>query len=51
MHMDDVVNAHVLAMEKSEAFGRLVCSGPVAHWSEIIQMLKDRYPSYPLEQK
>eukprot|EP00257_Ricinus_communis_P027887 XP_025015301.1 tetraketide alpha-pyrone reductase 2 isoform X2 [Ricinus communis] len=40
VHIDDVVAAHVLAMENSRASGRLVCSSSVAHWSEIIEMLK-----------
>ncbi|XP_002531631.2 tetraketide alpha-pyrone reductase 2 isoform X1 [Ricinus communis] len=51
VHIDDVVAAHVLAMENSRASGRLVCSSSVAHWSEIIEMLKVKYPSYPHENK
>lgn len=49
VHIDDAVNAHILAMEKEEASGRFICSNTVAHWSEIIQMLKPKYPSYPYE--
>lgn len=51
VHVDDVVAAHILAMEESKASGRLICSSSVAHWSQIIQMLKARYPSYPYEDK
>ncbi|GAB2297042.1 Tetraketide alpha-pyrone reductase 2, variant 2 [Dionaea muscipula] len=51
VHIEDVVAAHILAMEESNASGRLICSGPVAHWSEIIDMLRARYPSYPYETK
>ncbi|KAL8463254.1 hypothetical protein ACS0TY_034045 [Phlomoides rotata] len=51
VHIDDVVNAHCLAMEESEASGRLICSNSVAYWSEIIQMLRAKYPSYPYENK
>ncbi|KAK2999616.1 hypothetical protein RJ639_024700 [Escallonia herrerae] len=51
VHIDDVVAAHILAMEESSASGRLICSSSVAHWSEIIQMLRTRYPSYPYEDK
>ncbi|KAK2971579.1 hypothetical protein RJ640_017948 [Escallonia rubra] len=51
VHIDDVVAAHILAMEESRASGRLICSSSVAHWSEIIQMLRTRYPSYPYEDK
>ena len=51
VHIYDVVNAHILAMEESEASGRLICSSSVAHWSEIIQMLREKYPNYPYEDK
>ncbi|KAK4263793.1 hypothetical protein QN277_029164 [Acacia crassicarpa] len=47
VHVDDVVSAHLIAMENPKASGRLVCSGSVAHWSHIVQMLRDAYPSYP----
>ena len=47
VHIDDVVGAHILAMEETKASGRLICSNSVAHWSEIIQMLKAKFPSYP----
>ncbi|KAB5544761.1 hypothetical protein DKX38_012873 [Salix brachista] len=32
VHIDDVVAAHILAMENKKASGRLVCSSSVAHW-------------------
>ncbi|GER28487.1 NAD(P)-binding Rossmann-fold superfamily protein [Striga asiatica] len=51
VHIDDVVNAHILAMEESKASGRLICSNSVIHWSEIIEMLRAKYPSYPYENK
>lgn len=51
VHIDDVIAAHLLAMEEPEASGRLVCSSTVAHWSQIIQMLQAKYPSYPYETK
>ncbi|PIN22552.1 Flavonol reductase/cinnamoyl-CoA reductase [Handroanthus impetiginosus] len=51
VHIDDVVNAHILAMEERKASGRLICSNSVAHWSDIIQMLRAKYPSYPYEKK
>ncbi|KAL2905116.1 Tetraketide alpha-pyrone reductase 2 [Bienertia sinuspersici] len=51
VHIDDVVAAHILAMEKSEASGRLVCSCSVSHWSRIIDMLKPKYQFYPYENK
>ncbi|KVH96291.1 NAD-dependent epimerase/dehydratase [Cynara cardunculus var. scolymus] len=51
VHIDDVVAAHILAMEEKKAAGRLICSSTVAHWSEIIKMLKSKYPSYPYVDK
>ncbi|CAI0455760.1 unnamed protein product [Linum tenue] len=51
VHIDDVVAAHVLAMEDTRASGRLVVSGSVAHWSEVIDMLRPKYPDYPYESK
>lgn len=51
VHIDDVVLAHTMAMEDSRASGRLICSGKVAHWSEIVEMLRAKYPTYPLPAK
>lgn len=51
VHIDDVIAAHLLAMEEPKASGRLVCSSTVAHWSQIIEMLRAKYPSYPYETK
>ncbi|XP_021841632.1 tetraketide alpha-pyrone reductase 2 [Spinacia oleracea] len=51
VHIDDVVAAHILAMEESKASGRLICSSAVAHWTQIVDMLKAKYQSYPYENK
>ncbi|XP_071692801.1 tetraketide alpha-pyrone reductase 2-like [Rutidosis leptorrhynchoides] len=51
VHIDDVVAAHIIAMENKEAAGRLICSSTVAHLSEIFQMLKSKYPLYPYVDK
>ncbi|KAK3222527.1 hypothetical protein Dsin_009552 [Dipteronia sinensis] len=51
VHIDNVVAAHILAMEESRASGRLICSSSVDHWSQIIEMLRAKYPSYPYETK
>ncbi|KAM4095232.1 hypothetical protein ACJW30_08G014000 [Castanea mollissima] len=51
VHIDDVIAAHILAMDEKKAFGRLICSGSVAHWSQVIEMLRAKYPSYPFENK
>lgn len=48
VHVDDAVLAHILAMEDGRAKGRLVCSGDVAHWSEVLGALREQYPQYPI---
>lgn len=48
VHIDDVVKCHIIAMEDKRASGRLLCSGPVTHWSEIVKMLKSKYSKYPI---
>lgn len=50
MHIGDVVAAQILAMEEPKASGRILCSSSVAyHWSEIIEILRTKYPLYPFE--
>ncbi|KAM3323634.1 tetraketide alpha-pyrone reductase 2 isoform X1 [Capsicum chacoense] len=51
VHIDDVVAAHILVMEEQKASGRYICSNSVKHMSEIIDLLRTKYPSYPLENK
>ncbi|KAF5751926.1 tetraketide alpha-pyrone reductase 2 [Tripterygium wilfordii] len=51
VHIEDAISAHIIAMEESKASGRIICSSSVAHWSEILEMLKAKYPSYPYEDK
>lgn len=51
VHVDDVVAGHLLAMESGGAAGRLVCSGEVARWSEVVEMLRKEHPSYPIAAK
>ncbi|VFQ73837.1 unnamed protein product [Cuscuta campestris] len=52
VHVEDAVRAHLLAMETPRASGcRLICSTTVAHFSQIIHMLRAKYPSYPYESK
>nr|AFX98067.1 cinnamoyl-CoA reductase [Cunninghamia lanceolata]QBC40972.1 cinnamoyl-CoA reductase [Cunninghamia lanceolata] len=48
VHIDDVIAAHIMAMELPSASGRIICSGVVAHWEEIVKMLKEKYPTYPI---
>ncbi|GLJ09417.1 hypothetical protein SUGI_0109170 [Cryptomeria japonica] len=51
VHIDDVITAHIMAMEVPSASGRIICSGDVAHWEEIVKMLKEKYPMYPIADK
>ena len=45
VHIDDVVTAHLLAMEVPEAHGRYICSNEVAHFRDILEMLRRKYPN------
>lgn len=51
VHVEDVAAAHILAMEESKASGRLICSSSVAHWYDVLAMLRAKYPMYPFETK
>ncbi|KAG2269575.1 hypothetical protein Bca52824_064130 [Brassica carinata] len=52
VHIEDVAAAQIIAMEEPKASGRIICSSSsVAHWSEIIEMLRPKYPLYPFETK
>ncbi|KAK4372400.1 hypothetical protein RND71_007784 [Anisodus tanguticus] len=51
VHIEDVVAAHILVMEEQKASGRYICSNSVRHMSQIIDMLRTKFPSYPLENK
>ena len=49
VHIDDVVKAHVLAMEVPEAHGRYICSSDVAHFRDILSMLQTKYPKLQIQ--
>ncbi|XP_021754018.1 tetraketide alpha-pyrone reductase 2-like [Chenopodium quinoa] len=51
VHVEDLVAAHILAMEESKASGRYICSSSVAHWSDVLAGLRTKYPMYPFETK
>lgn len=51
VHIEDVVGAHILVMEEQKAKGRYICSNSVRHMSEINDLLRTKYPSYPHENK
>jgi nucleoside-diphosphate-sugar epimerase len=44
VHIDDVVTAHLLAFEVPSANGRYICSGEVAHFGDVLQILYNKYP-------
>ncbi|XP_078428496.1 tetraketide alpha-pyrone reductase 2-like [Wolffia australiana] len=51
VHVEDVATAHLLAMESAAAAGRLVCSGDVARWEDIVDVLRRHHPSLPIPTK
>ncbi|KAJ3694410.1 hypothetical protein LUZ60_009890 [Juncus effusus] len=51
VHINDVVSCHIIAMENKRAAGRVICSSQVAHWSEIVEIFKTKYPNYPVADK
>ncbi|KAH7287569.1 hypothetical protein KP509_32G062900 [Ceratopteris richardii] len=48
VHVDDVIQAHLLAYEDPTISGRLICSEHVYHWRQIVDMLRSKYPHYPI---
>jgi len=47
----DVANAHILAYENASANGRYCLVERVAHYSEIVKVLPDLYPTLQLPEK
>ncbi|KAK8463477.1 hypothetical protein SEVIR_1G367500v4 [Setaria viridis] len=47
----DVARAHVLAFERPEARGRYLCIGTVLHRAQLIAMLRELFPQYPVTAK
>ncbi|CAO2047073.1 unnamed protein product [Urochloa humidicola] len=47
----DVARAHVLAYERPAARGRYLCIGTVLHRAQLIAMLRDLFPQYPVTAK
>ncbi|KAL6854559.1 hypothetical protein ACP4OV_019121 [Aristida adscensionis] len=44
----DVARAHVLVYEDTTAHGRYLCIGEVLHLNQLLQMLRDSFPQYPI---
>ncbi|KAK4441448.1 Cinnamoyl-CoA reductase 1 [Sesamum alatum] len=51
INVKDVANAHILAFENSSANGRYCLVERVAHFSEIVKILRELYPSFKIPEK
>ncbi|XP_014502077.1 cinnamoyl-CoA reductase 1 [Vigna radiata var. radiata] len=51
VNVKDVANAHILAYENSSANGRYCLVERVAHYSDVVKILRDLYPTLQLPQK
>lgn len=47
----DVARAHLLAYERPGARGRYLCIGTVLHRADLVDMLRDLFPQYPVTAK
>jgi len=47
----DVARAHVLAYERPDARGRYLCIGTVLHRAQLIAVLRELFPQYPVTAK
>lgn len=47
----DVANAHILAFENPAANGRYLTVGAIVHFSEVIKILHELYPTLHLPEK
>ncbi|KAF3327140.1 cinnamyl alcohol dehydrogenase [Carex littledalei] len=51
IHVKDVAMAHILALEIHSAHGRYCLVDRVAHFSEVVQIIRKLYPSIPVPEK
>uniref|UniRef100_A0A0V0HXS7 Dihydroflavonol 4-reductase n=1 Tax=Solanum chacoense TaxID=4108 RepID=A0A0V0HXS7_SOLCH len=51
VHVKDVALAHILAFENPSANGRYLMVESVAHYSEIVKILRELYPTMKLPEK
>ncbi|KAL2239941.1 cinnamoyl-CoA reductase 1-like isoform X2 [Sesamum indicum] len=51
INVKDVANAHILAFENPSANGRYCLVEKVAHFSEVVKILRELYPSLKLPEK
>ncbi|XP_058077513.1 phenylacetaldehyde reductase-like [Magnolia sinica] len=51
VHVKDVAEAHILAFEVPSASGRYCLVERVAHYSELVKILRELFPAIPLPEK
>ncbi|CAL1376184.1 unnamed protein product [Linum trigynum] len=51
VHVRDVAQAHVLVFEAQSASGRYLCVDSVIHRGEVVEILGELFPEYPLPTK
>nr|AAX83110.1 alcohol dehydrogenase-like protein [Ocimum basilicum] len=51
INVKDVAHAHILAFENASASGRYCLVERVAHFSEVVKILRGLYPTYKLPEK
>lgn len=51
VHVKDVANAHIQALEIPSANGRYCLASTVAHFAEVVKILKELYPDAKLPEK
>eukprot|EP01018_Ginkgo_biloba_P017516 Gb_08374 [translate_table: standard] len=51
VHVDDVAEAHIVVYENPKAFGRYMCAESVLHRGDLVRILAEMFPHYPLPTK
>ncbi|KAK4482426.1 hypothetical protein RD792_009581 [Penstemon davidsonii] len=51
VNVKDVANAHILAFENTKASGRYLMVERVAHFAEVVKMLRNLYPNFKTPEK
>ncbi|KAL3828202.1 hypothetical protein ACJIZ3_017004 [Penstemon smallii] len=51
VNVKDVANAHILAFENAKASGRYLMVERVAHFAEVVKMLRKMYPNFKTPEK
>jgi cinnamoyl-CoA reductase len=44
----DVAMAHILAYESATATGRYICAEQLLHYADLVALLSELYPTYPI---